>query len=278
MQMRHQPRIVGDGIEQVAIRLDRIDRRDAQPLQLRHMPQDLLRQQAEPRRARQISAVAGEIDAGEHDLGMAALNQGADLIDHRAHRHRARIAAAIGNDTEGAAMVAAILHLHEHPRQAAGIAVDQMRRHLPDGHDVADGDLLVGADIERVARCAPSISAHLVVVADDAIDFSHLGEHRALRLRGAAGDDDARLRALTFQLADRLPRLRHRLVGDGAAVDDDGVGESRAFRLTADHLGLEGVEAAAEGDDVDGHQPARANSAGSKLPSNSKVAVPVIST
>ena len=125
MQMRHQPRIVGDGVEQIAIGLDRIDRRNPQPLQLRHMPQDLLDQLPELRRARQIGAVAGEIDAGQHDLGMAALDQRADLLDHRAHRHRARIAAAVRDDAEGAAMVAAVLHLHEDARQAALKTVDR---------------------------------------------------------------------------------------------------------------------------------------------------------
>ena len=83
------------------------------------MPQDLFCQLPELRRARQIRAIARQIDAGQHDLGMAALDQRADLIDHGAHRHRARIAAAVGNDAEGAAVIAAVLHLHEHPRQAA---------------------------------------------------------------------------------------------------------------------------------------------------------------
>ena len=89
MQMRHQPRIVGDGVEQIGIGLDRIDRGNAQPLQLRHMPQDLLRQHSEPGHARKIGAIAGEIDSGQHDLGMAALSKRPHLIDHRPHRHRA---------------------------------------------------------------------------------------------------------------------------------------------------------------------------------------------
>ena len=68
MQMRHQPRLAGDGIEQIGVGLDRVDRGEAQPRQLRHVPQDLLDQRAERRRARQIRAVAGEVDAGQHDL------------------------------------------------------------------------------------------------------------------------------------------------------------------------------------------------------------------
>ncbi len=61
-------------------------------------------------------------------------------------------------------------------------------------------------------------------------------------------------------------------------------------RLAADHLEFGGGEPAAEGDDVDGHcrgptfdhakscRPGRANSAGSKVPSRSYSAGPVIST
>ena len=126
---------------------------------------------------------------------------------------------------------------------------------------------------------APGRAAHLVVIADDAVDLRHVGKHRGLRLRRAAGDDDARIGALALQPANRLPRLRHRLIGDGAAVDDDGVGKPGSFRLAADHLGFERVEAAAKGDDVDGHVYATlANSAGSNRPSYSNSAVPVIST
>ena len=105
-------------VEQIAIGLDRIDRRQPQPLELRHVLEDLLHQRAELRRAGQIGAVAGDIDAGEHDLAIAVGDEPPHVVDHRAHRHRARIAAAIGNDAERAAMVAAVLHLHEGARAA----------------------------------------------------------------------------------------------------------------------------------------------------------------
>ena len=55
MQMRHQARLVGERVEQVAIGLDRIDRRQPQPRQSRHMLEDLLHQRAELRRARQVA-------------------------------------------------------------------------------------------------------------------------------------------------------------------------------------------------------------------------------
>ena len=117
-------------VEQVAVGLDRIDRGQPQPLELRHVLEDLLHQRAELRRARQVRAVAREIDAGEHDLAIAALDQPAHLRHDLAHRHRARIAAAIRDDAEGAAVVAAVLHLHEGAR-AAFEAVDQVQRRSP---------------------------------------------------------------------------------------------------------------------------------------------------
>ena len=157
-----------------------------------------------------------------------------------------------------AAMIAAVLHLHENPRQPALKAFEQMRRHLGDRHDVGDRDLLAGGDAETVVECparvAPGFAAHLLVIADDAIDLGHRCEHFWLGLRRTAGDDDAQARPLALQPSDRLPRLRHRLVGDRAAVDDDGVGKPGVLGLASDHLGFEGVEAAAKGEDFDAHR------------------------
>ena len=41
MQMRHQPLLLGDGLEQRGIGLDRIDRGEPQPLELRHQRENL---------------------------------------------------------------------------------------------------------------------------------------------------------------------------------------------------------------------------------------------
>src|SRR3954465_2854551 len=108
---------------------------------------------------------------------MATLGERADLFDHGAHRHRARIATAVGNDAEGAAVIAAVLHLHEDARQPGLETIEQMRCHFAYRHDVGDGDLLAGANpktaSERRARSAPGLATHLVVIADDAVDLGH---------------------------------------------------------------------------------------------------------
>ena len=140
-------------------------------------------------------------------------------------------------------MVAAVLHLQER----AGVAfqmIDRMRLLARRRHDVGDRD----------ARAAvPGAGVELLLVADDAVDFRHRGELLRIDLRGAAGDDDARLRPLALDAADRLARLPHRFRGHRAGVHHHGVADTGRLRLVADHLGFGDVEPAAEGDEVDAH-------------------------
>ena len=136
-------------------------------------------------------------------------------------------------------MIAALLDLDEGARPSVE-AVDQMRRRLPHRHNVGDYDRLA---VAREAGCV-----ELLGVAQHPVHLRHVGERLRRKLRRAAGDDDAPVRVLAAQLADCLPRLADRLAGHGAGVDDYCV-EPGGARFAADHLGLEGVEAAAEGDD-----------------------------
>src|SRR5262249_24335209 len=258
-----------------------------------HMLEDLFHQGAEPGRARQVRAVAGEIDAGEHDLAVAARAQRPHLRDHLAHRHRARVAAAERNNAEGAAMVAAVLHLHEGTGAAVN-PVAEVRAGLLHRHDVVDRDFLFGGDAKRTAAehlalVSPDLAAELLLVAQHQGNLGHDGEGFRLRLRGAAGHHDARIGPLALEFADRLARLPHRLGSDRAGIHHHGVGDAGGRRRAADHLGLVGVEAAAEGDDVDAHgAPALDTSAlavsagtkrtGSNVPAYSYCTGPVIST
>ena len=62
--------------------------------------------------------------------------------------------------------------------------------------------------------------------------------------------------------ADRLPRLPLGFGGHGAGIDDDRVAQTGRAGGAADNLALEGVQAAAEGDDLETppspHRPNRA--------------------
>ncbi len=83
-----------------------------------------------------------------------------------------------------------------------------MRRHLLDRHDIGDRDLLALADakwrrhVEQFAGRTPRLAAHLVVIAEHAVDLGHASEHLRLRLRRAAGDDDPCIRPFALDAAD----------------------------------------------------------------------------
>ncbi len=111
MQMRHETRFGRDGLHQIVVRLDGIDRGNPEPRQIGNQPQDAHDQIAKPRRARQVGPPGGQIDTGQDDFQKSAVNKPLDLIHDDARRNRPRIAPAIGNDAEGAAVVAAILDL-----------------------------------------------------------------------------------------------------------------------------------------------------------------------
>ena len=75
-------------------------------------------------------AIGGEIDAGQHDLGDSPRDQRARLARRLRPSGTERLGAAPeGDDAEGAAMVAALLHLDE-GAGAALEAVDQLARRL----------------------------------------------------------------------------------------------------------------------------------------------------
>ena len=63
-----------------------------------------------------VGAPAGHVDAGQHHLAIALGGQALDLGHDLAGGGRARIPASIGDDAEGAAVVAAVLHFDIGPR------------------------------------------------------------------------------------------------------------------------------------------------------------------
>jgi hypothetical protein len=244
VQMRHQARLRRDGEHQVVVGLDGIDGADPQARQVRDQSQDAHHQVAEPRRARQVAAPAGQVHAGQHDLVVAAIHQAFDLVHHDACGDGAGVAPAEGDDAEGAAVIAAVLHLHIGARTGAE-PVDQVARGLGHGHDVVDLHLLRLAD-EVGGEGGPCLGPHLLGIADDEVDLRHVAEGPGLCLRRTAGDDECRVRVRAAELADFLPRLAHGLSGHGAGVDDHGVLDPGGVGQFPHRLGLVGVEAAAE--------------------------------
>src|SRR3546814_4567752 len=83
-------------------------------------------QKAERRLAGKIGAIARDINTSQHDFPIASIHQRLDLVDHSARGNGAAVAATIRNDTECAAMVAAIMHLNK-GAVVIGKAADKMR-------------------------------------------------------------------------------------------------------------------------------------------------------
>src|SRR5665213_2086581 len=263
MQMRHQAPLARQSVEQFGVGFYRVNRRQAQARDLLHLAQDAFDQRTQPPFA---VAVTGDIDAGEHDLAIAALGKRTHLRHDIIHWQRARIAAAKWNDAEGTTVVAAVLHLHESARMARE-HVDAMRRHGARRHDVADSNT-------RAFRPRPRIE--LFLVAQDAVDFGHGGKGFRIGLRRAAGDDDLPLRLFTPDAANRLPRLAHGFRGHRAGVDHNSIAVAgHSF----DDFRLDDIEPAAEGDNLNRHgATAFSNNAESNLPANSNSTGPVINT
>ena len=75
------------------------------------MADDLLYQSPQIGLPRQVVTVTGDVDSGQHYFGYSFVDQLLDMFHHLSGRDRPAVAAAIGNDAKGAAMVAASLHL-----------------------------------------------------------------------------------------------------------------------------------------------------------------------
>ena len=74
MQMRHQAGLARDQIGQIPVDLGRIDGGQPQSRQVRHEAQQTSDQLAERGLPRQVLAVRGQVDPGQHDLAVAAFD------------------------------------------------------------------------------------------------------------------------------------------------------------------------------------------------------------
>src|SRR5580700_3705941 len=277
MQMRHQPRLIGEERPQRLVDLAWIHRGESEPRQFRHRGEQPARDLPERRPARQVGAIGGQIDPGQHDLARPGRDQRAPLRDDRVERYRAARPPRVGNNAEGAAMIAALLHL----QVGTGLSETLTRlRALPSGtlsRGAGEGRGRVSGRWVRSDRVA--LGAQLRVVVEDEIDFAKRGIALRRQGRGATGDDDARAGMLAAGAADRLARLTLGLGGDRAGVYDNRVFDPRLAGGKTNDVALEGVEPAAERDDLDAlHAAQPTNDVGSKRPSYASVAGPVIIT
>ncbi len=109
VQVRAEPRLASQPGQQGRVDLGGVDRGEPQARQLGDFVEDAAHQFAQLRRAGQVRAPAGEVDAGQHHLGIAGAGEAAHFVHHPLGGDRARVPAPERDDAEGAAVVAAIL-------------------------------------------------------------------------------------------------------------------------------------------------------------------------
>ena len=282
--MRHETRLIGNKIHQMAVSLNTVDGGKPQTQNIRHLLQQCLGKITKGRLARQVRAIARGVHPGQHDLAIAAFRQPARLIHHGPHRHGAGIAAPIGYDAEGAAMIAAVLHLNEGAHMPVYV-LHHLRRGGLDAHDIVDEQLFFRRNAEIGQRTIGG-AFQLLFIAQHRIHLGHLGKGLLLGLGGAAGNDDTGMRIVPPRPADGLACLAHRLTRHGAGIDQHGIVEPGLFGLRPHHFRFIGVETTAEGYDLDAAHTAPRSTAsraqapvtGSTEPDHSHSAGPVMMT
>ena len=245
VQIGHQARFLAHTAQEVGIDLGRIDGGEAKARQVGHQLQDAGHQLTKGGLAGQVTAPRGDIDAGQNHFVIALGGQTADLFDHLARRGRARIAPPKGDDAEGAAMVAAILHLDIGPRPLLE-PIDQVASRFPHRHDVIDPN---AGSVGGGDGIGPGLS--LLGIAEHQINLLHRPKGGGVDLGGAACDDQAGAWPLAAHLANGLARLAYGLAGHCAGVEDHRITQTILSRALADHFGLIGIETAAKGHHLD---------------------------
>src|SRR5690242_5660233 len=101
MEVRHQPRLAGDQLEQGVVDLDAVQRRQAQALEARLRGKQALAEAAKP------AFIVRNVDAGEDDLLRPAVDLPRDGVPDRFERQRTAWPTRLPDRAEGAAVVAA---------------------------------------------------------------------------------------------------------------------------------------------------------------------------
>src|SRR5439155_1365351 len=201
VEMGHQARLFGQELPERVIGLRRIEGRKPEARKLGDFAQQVAGHLPQLRPARQIAAIAADVDAGQHDLLDAGLDHRPRLGEDIGRRQAAVVPPREGDDAEGAAVIAALLDLQESAGMAreAGDAAGADPLGL---HDLVDSQPGRGAQ----GHPGETPGVQFFLVAQDVIHFGHGGEGPRIELGRAAGDDDARQGiALTVPAEFRTP-------------------------------------------------------------------------
>ena len=159
---------------------------ERQARQLRYRREQLPDHLAEARPVRLIDAIGGQIDPGQHDLAGAAGDKAPCLFGDLTQRQGPARAASIGDNAEGAAMVAALLHLQIGAgsdtltrlaalvtlSRIAGEGLNGAARGFPLPHRGRGGTL---RGSEGWVRVAVALRLELRFIVEHEVDFRHRG-------------------------------------------------------------------------------------------------------
>src|SRR5712691_715614 len=248
-----------DSLDQGRREVGREHGREPEPAKALHFGQSG-QQGGEAGSRQEIPAIVAYVHPGERDLTIAGPDQGLDLLDDRLRLLAPAPSARRWHDAEGAAMLAAVLDLHEGPR-ASGNPGDQRPRHFSSFGDLPYPHLRPVPLDERAQQLREPV---LLAIAEHEVHAGHARQRGRVGLGQAAGDDDERggIRPgdAPYGLAvGEVGAARHRAGIDHVDLCRLPVLDRSKARLLderAQLLGLDLVEPAAERGKADGQSAA----------------------
>jgi len=234
-------------IDEAVVDLVHLDRREADSPD--GEPKKLFEEIGDHRSPLEVLPIRAEVNAGEHELLVAGLEEPARLVDNFRHGAASRSTADLGDDAEAAGEIATVLDLEE------GASVTFEPRD-PQVEDVAipapKGALL----LDEAAVFEKFREPVLIPMAHDPGDSRESEKRCAIGIGGATGDGEAGVGIPSAQATDETFGLLVGGFGDGAGVDDVEVramvGRSllvpAAPELLSEGLTLVLIDLASEGD------------------------------
>ena len=234
VEVSADPAVADDQLDQLLGEVRGQHGRQAQPAEPADVEEPLdQRRQRRPRL--EVPAVVAEVHAGEDHLDVAGAHERLDLVDHGLDGLAPAPAPRERDDAEAAAVLAAVLHLHEGARVAGRDVPDGDDRQCPRLEDVAHLDERPDALPRLVEEARQGLA---VLGAEDDVHSGDRRDRVRVGLGVAAGHHDHRVRVPRDGAPDGLPV---RVVGAGrhrAGVDHVDL-RRRLERHRAEALGLE---------------------------------------
>ncbi len=241
MAMAGDTRLGGDEFEQVARPVHWLDGADAEApdggfgqKQPKHVQKAQLR--------REIAAPAAEIDAAEHNFGIAGA-QIADLDQNAFDCGATGTAADARDDAKGAAVAATVLDFEVGAGAVAADATDGRGGELAEPGNIVDQDLTV--IILRAFLPNELRDFAFAAVAHHPADAWQCGQFVWCALRVTAGNQNFRCWMVAMESANDPPGIDIGAVGDGTGIEHNQVGFSGSAHGDQSHVFKRGFDGCA---------------------------------